>query len=270
MVRSVAHAGLIHPGCGTGADDLNDEDPFAAMLKAELVRIVKWFADNAPRSQQKTIGPSEMGSPCDRRIGYRLAQVPEVNIDFDPWPSSVGTAVHSWLQGAFDSWVRQGNGGDWMTEQTLRINEFVTGHSDLYWPAHATVIDWKTAGPDAFRKTQLHGPDPGYIVQAHIYGYGFASAGFRVERVALVYLPRAGWLKDMYPWVADYDERIAVDAIRRMYQIAQQVVNLNALKESHRWEQVPATPSNACGFCPWFNAGKSAETGADSTGCPGR
>lgn len=251
-------------------DEQVPEDPFATLLKSKLVDVIKWADKQAPRSQQVMMGPSEIGDDCDRRLGYRLAEVPPVNTEFDPWPAIVGTSIHSWLETAFQAWMRAHPKGDkWLTETTLSITEFMTGHSDLYWSD--TVIDWKTAGPDVMRKMRNNGPPDKYRVQAHVYGYGYEQLGHPVTRVALAFLPRAGWLRDMYVWTEKYDSKIAEVAIMRIYGLAQNLVELDILKDSnaHRWEQVNASPSNECGFCPWYDPGRDPERGADTTGCPG-
>jgi hypothetical protein len=260
---------VAHPTCAPFAEPGN-EDPFAVMLKQHLTDMILWAEKQNPRASQANIGPSEIGDPCDRRIGYRLAQIPACNKDFDPWAAVMGTAVHTWLDNAVTAWSKEHGSTDWATETALAINEFVDGHSDLYWRAFETVIDWKTAGPDVMRKIKKDGPPPGYIIQAHIYGYGYEQKGWPVQRVALAFLSRAGWLRDMFIWSAPYDRSIAENAINRLYQIAHEVVSKDILKYSHRWEQIPATPSNSCGFCPWYNPGKEADTGADDQGCPGR
>ena len=260
----------MHPTCGVTFAEPGNEDPFSALLKSELVEIIRWHEQQNPRGHQALIGPSEIGDPCDRRIGYRIAGIPACNKDFDAWPAIVGTAIHSWLQTAVNNWMTCHGSTDWRTETTLAVNEFVEGHADLYWNKHDTVIDHKTQGPDVFKKTKVNGPAPGYVIQAQVYGYAFEQAGLPVKKVALAFFSRAGWLRDMYVWTADYDSAIAKNAIARMYGIAAQVVNLDILKESHRWEQVQATPSNTCAFCPWYNPGKDPEVGADANGCPGR
>ena len=258
-----------HPTCPMFAEPGN-EDPFTLMLKSQLIEIILWGEDQNPRGHQVLIGPSEIGDVCDRRIGYRIAGVEPCNTEFDPWPSIMGTAVHSWLQDTVNKWVEKEGQTDWFTEATLNINDFVEGHSDLYWVKHHTVIDWKTAGPDVLKKIRAEGPPPGYVIQAHMYGYGFEQTGMPVKKVALAFLGRAGWLKDMYLWVADYDRSIAENAMGRLYRIANKVVTMDVLNQSHRWEQIEATPSNSCGFCNWYAPGKDSETGADATGCPGR
>lgn len=260
---------VTHPMCVPAFAELQDEDPFSQLLKSKLIEIILWFDKQNPRSKQVAIGPSEIGDQCDRRIGYRIAQIPKCNTEFDPWPAIVGTALHAWLDKAVQAWTQdQGDQVHWSTETTLSMSEFVEGHSDLYSHEFQAVIDWKGAGPDVMRKIRKDGPPVGYMIQTHIYGYGFEQKGWPVKKVALAFLPRAGWLKDMYVWSADYDRSVAESALTRLYGIANRLMSLEVLTQSHRWDQVEATPSNACGFCPWYDAGR--ERGADATGCPGR
>lgn len=246
------------------------KDPFAEMIKHELVSIIKWADQQNPRSLQSLPGPSDLGDPCDRRLGYKLAGVPAVNKDFDPWPAIMGTAVHSWLDRAVQSWMQEHRSRAWGTETRVQIDDLIGGSSDLYSHKHQAVIDWKGAGPDVMRKFKKEGPPRGYQVQAHLYGLGFERRGWPVRKVVLACFPRAGWIRDLYVWTADYDQTVAEDALSRMYKIAQDLMQMDILKESHRWEQVPATPSNGCGWCPLYDPRRDLERGADATGCPGR
>lgn len=261
-----------HPTCGPQFEEFGDGsvDPFARMLKSQLIDIIRWADRESPRSKQVQIGPSEIGDPCDRRIGYRIAEVPEVNDQFDPWAAIVGTAIHHWLDDAVTAWTTATGIKDWHTETALSINEFVQGHSDLYAVPHRTVIDWKSAGPTVMKKVVRDGPSDGYILQTQIYGYGYEKAGMPVDKVCLVFLPRAGRLQDMYVWAAPYDRSAAEQALKRLFQIARTVVALETSIHPHRWEQLDAVPSNNCGFCPWYNSMKSKEEGANERGCPGR
>lgn len=259
----------VHPSCIL-FDDTPGYDPLARKLKSQLIDIIKWADKNAARSQQKTIGPSEMGDPCDRRIGYRVAEVPEVNDRFDPWAAIVGTSIHSWLDEAISSYVLAHGSSSWLTETRVQISQIIGGRSDLFNVDEACVIDHKGAGPSVMKKTVKDGPGPGYVVQVQLYGYGYEQLGLEVKKVALAFYPRAGWLRDMYVWTADYDRNVALAAIDRVSRIASQVIELDALKEGHRWQQVPATPSDHCGFCPWYVSDREAEVGANGSGCPGR
>lgn len=260
-----------HPTCFPFAE-LDEGDPFATMIKTKLIDVIRWADSTSPRSLQQMIGPSEIGTPCDRRIGYRVAQVPEINTDHDNWPAIVGTSVHNWMESAMKAWMQAHDSKAWDTERTLYIDDFVKGHSDLYSREHEAVIDYKTAGPDVMRKVRKEGPSEGYQIQTHVYGYGFERLGLPVKKVCLVYLPRAGWMRDMYVWCDDYRPEIAIGSMNRVYQIAQQIVELEISKDgnSHRWEQIDAFPSNDCGWCPMYDRGRDSERGADATGCPGR
>lgn len=260
----------VHPACVL-FDDTVSEDPLALKLKRQLIDIIKWADANSSRSRQKTIGPSEIGDPCDRRIGYRLAEVEEVNNRFDPWAAIVGTSIHSWLDEAIRAHVLATGSTSWLTETVLPIHGPIRGRSDLFHVDEGCVIDHKGAGPSVMRKAVKEGPGPGYIVQVHLYGYGYEQLGYEVKKVALAFYPRAGWLKDMYVWTADYDRKVAVAALERLSRIATEVQNWEILKEGngHRWEQIKSYPSDDCGFCPWYRPG-DAERGADTSGCPGR
>ena len=260
-----------HPTCLLVGEP-EGQDGFAILLKAKLTEIIEFAQDLNPRNSQVNIGPSEIGNQCDRQIGYRVAGIPHVNTSTDSWPATVGTSVHTWLEAAMQQWVKYVGTQEWFTETTLSVVDGVDGHSDLYWATEQTVIDWKTKGPDVLRKIIKHGPLIGEVIQAQIYGYGFEQAGIPVKRVALVYLSRSGWLKDMYVWHAAYDRSIAVNALNRVFRIAQKVIDLEILKEghAHRWEQVDATPSDSCGMCPWYQYDRDPDVGADNFGCPGR
>lgn len=260
---------VVHPAC-LMLNDLGEEDPFSSMLKVKLTEIITWYDTENPRSKQQEIGPSEIGDPCDRRIGYRLAAIPAVNTTFDPWAGIVGTALHSWLDKAVQAWCAATGTNVWSTESTLYLNEFIQGHSDLYNSEYEAVIDWKSASKDVIAHCRNHGPSPGYMIQTQLYGYMFEKAGRPVSRVALVFLPRAGWLREMYVWSAPYERSVAENALSRLYGIARQLIELDILTQSHRWEQVDHTPGKGCGYCPWFDPHRDPERGADTTGCGGK
>lgn len=270
VLHPVLAPATIHPACLTHGIDELSADPFADMLKTKLTEIITWYDNENPRSRQQAIGPSEIGDLCDRRIGYRLANIDACNDKFDPWAGIVGTALHSWLDKAVSAWVQSTGDAAWSTESTLVLNEFVQGHSDLYNSEYQAVIDWKSASKDVIRESQLHGPSPGYMIQTHLYGYMFEQSGRPVSRVALVFLPRAGWLRDMYVWTAPYERDVALTALSRLYGIAHKVVTLDVLTQSHRWEQIDHHPGKGCGFCPWYDPHRDQEVGADATGCPGK
>lgn len=245
------------------------EDPEATQLKQEILDVIKWRDTRNPRSHQVNLGPSELSSPCDRRIGYRMAGIPGVNNSLDPWPAIVGTAVHDWLEHAFMDWIQATGTRDWIPERRLTISEDITGRSDLFNVSRGIVVDYKGASPDKMKKVRAE-PVQHYRTQLHIYGRGYELAGFKVRKLALVYFPRAGNIKDLYVDMFDYDPEVAITCLARVPAIARRLIELDPMSNPHRWEQVDASPTHDCGFCPWYNFKRTPEEGASDQGCPGK
>ena len=76
-----------------------DTPPFD--VSTMLIKQVKEYSTWSPRSQQTMIGASEIGTPCSRRLAYKLLGVDAINTDMDSWPAIVGTSVHANLEKAF-------------------------------------------------------------------------------------------------------------------------------------------------------------------------
>lgn len=234
----------------------------------DYMSIVKTHIYNHPRSQQKRIGPSELGHPCARRIGYKLLGQPER--DTGPaWLPTVGTAVHAWLEEAFDAdnlahAAERNHQERWLVENRVSVGEVngveVTGSSDLYDRFTGTVIDHKVVGPTQLKKYKAHGPGDQYRSQGHLYGRGFTRAGLRVKRVMIVFLPRNGSLDDAYIWSETYDEQVALDALQRVTGISLVTAALGHAALGH----LEAVESY-CAMCPYLRRG-STDLAA---GCPG-
>lgn len=244
--------------------------PLSAALKKRLTSIISWADANSPRSLQVAIGPSELGTSCQRRLAYRLAGWREVNEHMDPWPAIVGTAVHAWTGESVQKFMTRTGAHDWLIEVELHPDPLVTGHSDLYQISTGTVVDLKTCGVTALRHLQKHGPSHEYKVQVHTYGLGHQRAGRPVNSVALVFVPRAGWLRDMYVWSEPYDERVALTALGRMYDLAYRLIEMDVQRYPSRFSEITATPGDACVFCPFYNPTPDQSVTADHLGCPGR
>lgn len=252
----------FHPTC-------DDQDPQeASELKRVVQELIRWTDANSPRSLQKQLGPSEMGDACDRRIAYRLTETREVNAAKDPWPAIVGTAIHGWLEKAVAQHQNEISGSmvdRWVTEIAVSPDPIITGHSDVYDPVRHRVIDWKTAGTDVMKKIRTQGPPASYIYQANLYGLGHEMAGRPVKDIALVFLPRAGWLSGIYVWRDVYRRHLAERMIERVYSLGDRL-----LAGTMPWE-IEATPADACGYCPFYASGDGLMgVEASANGCPGR
>jgi len=262
-----------HPFCFphgpvTFDEPAGDMDGEAMAVRRELSDVILYAETNSERSQQVAIGPSEVGEPCDRRLGYRIAGIEPVN-EWDPWPAVVGTSIHTWLGDAFTAYEKFTNVGRYLTEAVVEPDDMVTGHSDLYDAERRMVIDWKTVSTKNLAKFKEEGPSESYVIQVNLYAMGQIKAGRPVDKVCLVALPRAGWLSGMYVWIDDYDPDIAQQALDRMYRIGGKLLDLDVISHPHRWAQVKATPSRLCGWCPFYRQGGDDGRGADADGCPG-
>lgn len=241
-------------------------------LFTHLMGVIQHRIDNHPRSLQKRIGPSEIGTPCDRQLAYKLAGVPESR-DSDKWKATVGTAIHSWLEQAFVADCHGKHPAPWLVENkvtTAHIGEDeIDGSTDLYARPWAAVVDWKTCSPSVLKTRKKEGPTPSQEVQLHDYGRGWAARGLPVETVHLVYLPRNGELREAVHWSAPFDPSIAERAYERANRISTLVTALGiapalALTKA---DGTPAigTVDAPCVHCDWYLPGSRDL----SRGCPG-
>lgn len=238
-------------------------------LRDELTTLIRRAIEHHPRSQQTAIGPSEVGHPCARRIGYQLLGYDE-NPGEPNWKATVGTAIHAWLEEVLtldnpNQPIRDTtNMSRWVVEATVSCGDVngqdLRGHCDLFDRVTGTVVDWKTVGPTQLKKYRSHGPGPQYRAQAHLYGRGWTRRGQDVRRVAVMFLPRNGELRDAYWWSEAYDEQIALDALARVNGIA---LATDALGDTALPQL--ATADAFCHMCPYHKAG-STDLAA---GCPG-
>lgn len=249
------------------ANRFTNGDPYAQRLRDDITDVILWADRGSVRSQQAELGASEVGVSCMRRLGYRVADVPEVNHDQDPWPAIVGTAVHSWLEDAVTRYEEVHRLGRWETEMTVYPSETVKGHTDLYDRDEFAVIDYKNPGTTAMTEIRKGYVSQQYIEQIMLYGLGHERAGRRVDRVALVFFPRAGYLSGSYVWSAPYDRALAEASLERVRKVVAGIVYYRIMDFPENWEKVPATPSKDCSFCPWY---KPDAVSATADGCPGK
>lgn len=251
-----------------GHDDGLPHDPYSESLREDIIEIIRWADSNSTRSRQTQLGASEIGYGCYRRLGYRIADIAPTGNETDPWPAIVGTAIHMWLEKAFNKFEEVHGLGRWFTEMSVQPSNAVRGHTDLYDAANFVTIDHKSAGTDKMREIRKGNIPQSYIQQVMLYAMGHIKAGRRVDRVALVFYPRSGWLSGIAVWTAPYDESVALAALDKCNRVAAGVIRLNVLEDPSQWEKVPATPNKEdCSWCPWY---QPLATSASDAGCPGK
>lgn len=249
---------------------LAGSNPLGMALKHELSQMILWNEQTAPRSLQQAIGPSELGDACDRKLAYRIADVPPVNTAADPWPAIVGTSIHDWLERAVNRYQSSVKDLGYLTEIRVFPDPMVRGRSDLYHAPSGTIIDHKTTGTDVMRKVRKGEIPESYRTQVQVYGLGHRRAGRDVKNVALVFYPRSGWLDDAYIWLEPYDEAVAKRAIDRLYRIAYELLDHDIENNPHRFQLIEATPGDSCVWCPFYLRESFVDTPASERGCPGR
>jgi len=258
-----------HVGCipiFTPIPGMRGMSEYDLSIREDVIEVVRWADANRARSRQVALGCSEVGHQCDRRLAYRIAGVDPGGYSNDPWPAVVGTAVHSWMEEAVRLFQEAHNLSHWVTEMEVLPSPIVKGHTDLYDSRRKLVLDWKFPSPDNLRKMRDDGVPQQYVTQVQLYGLGHVNAGRQVERVGIVAMGRQGWLKDCFVWTVPFDIGAASAAISRIYSIGNTLMQAD-LSDPVTWQQIPATPSRLCSWCPWHRREKKV---ADEKGCPGK
>lgn len=239
------------------------------LLADELLWIIADALANHPRNLQRAIGPSEVGGPCARQIGYKQLGADVVNTAEHNWKAGVGTAVHAMLERVLDGYnlmFADSVGGQerFLVEHKVNVGQIggvdIWGSDDVYDRVTATVVDWKTTTPEKLRDYRANGPGPQYRAQAHLYGRGLTAQGYPVDTVMLVFLLRNGRLRDSYVWHEPYDEQVALDALAR----AEAIDTVVKAGGTAALALLP-TADHYCTTCPFFKA-QSSDLAA---GCPG-
>jgi len=244
---------------------LSPDDP--AGLHMELREIIEAKIAAHPRSQQIEIGASEIGTPCTRKLVWKMGDVPVCNPVDGSWWAALGVAAHDWLADALAMYNDEAGYERFIIEHEVVIGTIagqqITGHFDAYDTVTCSVIDWKNPAATnvkTMRKTRDVGPT--YTVQTHCYGKGCEDSGLEVKRVHIVALPQGGTLRDMYFWSEPYSRSVAVQAIERADTLARASESIGAMTLG----ALSPTADDYCKHCPWFTP-----VGADpSKGqCPG-
>lgn len=234
--------------------------PFAEQIAARVKETFYHYVNrDTPdnRGSQATLGPSEIGHGCDRRLAMSLLRVAPVNPSQYDWSSFIGTAVHASLAEMFD-WAARGS-GRYATEVRLSYDtpHVPRGTTDLIDRVLYMSIDHKVLGTWSLDKFRTTGPPPHYRIQVHTYGLGAEQRGEDIRKVAIIVWPRTkSSLDDLYVWEEDYDPAIGREALARVDRIANQL----------GVEPIANFPidNSDCKFCPHYMAGaKTLEAGCN-------
>ena len=229
-------------------------------LADRIATVIRSKSENAPRSKQTAIGPSEVGQECVRRTSYKLMGWDKTNTTTDPWAAINGTAIHAYLAEAF-----QADKGNWLIEHSVTIRQGLSGSVDLFDVDNGIVIDHKCVGATSMKRAKEQGPTRQQLVQMNLYGFGLERAGHTVSKIALAFYPFGGLLSSMYVWLGDYDRSIAEEALSRLDATKELLAMLDVEEHPDRWSLIPPTTSYLCSWCPYHKPFSTDLT----VGCPG-
>lgn len=236
------------------------------VVHANLLDKIRHHSTNAPRSLQRELGPSEVGDPCERKLGYKAWNVeppmrpPSRNNDM--WKANVGTAIHTYLEDVY------GDDPDYDTEKRVTVGAWydgatshvLQGKCDLYYKPEGMVVDFKTTSVSMMEDYARGKMPEVYRTQIHLYGLGYANEGYDVRKVALLFLPRDNDLNvsTSVLHIEDFDPEIARAGLARLERIAKASKNGDF--------EALAIASSYCSRCKWFVSGaKKPNEGR----CPG-
>lgn len=212
------------PARPEGAPEFDDgNDLFAHELSLSIDEVFFGYNNRHSddnRSAQVHLGPSEIGTPCDRRIAMALMGRPHVNPGGDGFAAWLGTQGHRGMAEIYE-WA-DGRSGRFAVETPLSFESKLVpkGTGDLLDRKLRCFVDWKFMGYWSLKHLREKGPSDTYRVQIHTYAYGAVKRGEKVDRVAIVGMPRQGQsLKEKYVWSEPYDPSIAEAALERVAKI---------------------------------------------------
>lgn len=241
-------------------------DGAAGRWAARVTADLKIASATSPRSLQHAVGPSELGTPCTRRLGYRLLDwEPKPNTETDPWPSMTGTAIHAHMAHVYGRVNERIGRQRFLIEHPVTLPHGVKGTLDLFDTDSGDVVDWKFPGPTRLKEYRSSGPGQQYRTQVHLYGLGMLLQGRPPAHVVIVFLPRSGLLDQIHVWAEPFDADVAVAALNRYQQVFDFHSYLDPENHPERWALLP-TAEAWCTWCPWYMPGAAAP---GRLGCPG-
>lgn len=220
------------------------------MTHPVLVEIQAWDS-NRPRSQQVEIGASGLFG-CRAAAVLRLNGQPATDARLR-WDALVGTAIHSVAEAAAPDGV--------LVEQRFPYRG-VTATIDRYDPARKTLTDLKTKEDEAaVAKVAKYGPSEQHKAQVHLGAAALQGAGYEVERVEVLYLPRVGDPSAAYVWSAVPDRAVADRAAQWALDVTATADAVRDLPAAGQADGLRDEPESFCRtYCEYVTACRGDES----------
>lgn len=228
-------------------------------LGAWMLGLVKRHDDERPRSQQVTLGPSELGG-CREYIRSFVENEPaQPETEFKA-AAFVGTAVGAYIEAIFGELV------DAITQLEIvanltRTGVTIAGSADaIILPISldidnetvrllvqgGMVVDFKTK--NGLADVETEGSSLENIIQISVYLVGAVQMGVLPPTASgvLVYVDRAGTERRFVTTTVDYEEALRwVDLAEERLMDVQEVIARGSLEED-RWALRDKSPSRWC------------------------
>lgn len=199
----------------------------------ELIKALNSSSKGSARSQQKQVGPSEIGG-CRRSTWLRINNFKRTNPDTLRLAAIMGTAIHTYIEQAF---ARQDPFQERYILEAEVEYEGLMGHVDMFDKVNQEVIDWKTVKKSNISKF----PSKQQVMQVQLYGYLFSKTGTEIKTVTLVAIPRDGDERDIVFHSEPYDESIALEGLKWLKEVRE-------MTEAPPAEKDAFFCRNYCGF----------------------
>ncbi len=154
----------------------------------------------------------------------------------------------------------------------------IPGTFDAIYRPLRIMLDFKNKSPDVIRAIRDGKEAPAIQNRGQVSGYAVAWNDEHpeepVDSVAIVYLPRAFDLRDLYVWTSPVETELVAQGLDRIENLFDLADALDAWDRpaddpelAEIYAAVPTAPGKGCLFCPFWNSSLSAPT---AYGCPGK
>lgn len=227
-------------------EQFGDTDPY----KDEVVAAVLAYRRPSARSLQRELGPSDISTPCMRKIALRLLDAPR-NDAYCPMPAELGTAGHAFIAEALEADNVKLGYTRWHCEMPVAISTNIKGTADLYDADAKRVVDHKFIGQTNYPKYRKQMNEP-YRRQTQLYALGLTRMGYLVEHVCVLLINRGGTLRHSHLWSEPFDQSFAESVLANYRKAVELLNDFDVERNPDRIGWIPAT-ADQCKFCPFHS-----------------
>jgi hypothetical protein len=181
-------------------------DDLSRTISNEIHDALRQFENDRPRSKQRTLGPSSLGS-CREFLRATIAgdrMEPDTRL---PWKSFIGSAIGERVATATESTL--GAVTERRVSTVLPVSGItVSGNADIVL-GRKRLIDNKSK--DGLETIMAEGPSKTYKIQLACYHVGLVQEGAMDEdsTASLVFFDRSGRCEWPYVWSMTYEQSVS-------------------------------------------------------------